>query len=185
MNATHTAADDGLFYYNGGHFQKYAVDLGLGGDDNAALATELKNYLGSDLTFTFGSPQLAGGVHTSATDYAVFLRKMVNGQLAIAQQLATPAVCTLPSACPQAVYSPATPYAWHYGYAHWIEDDPATGDGAFSSAGAFGFYPWIDSTKQYYGILARYSLDKGAYMQSAQCGGRIRKAFMTGAVVTD
>ena len=37
-----------------------------------------------------------------------------------------------------------------------MEDDPAVhGDGAFSSPGAFGFYPWIDSSKSYYGIISR------------------------------
>ena len=30
------------------------------------------------------------------------------------------------------------------------------GDGAFSSPGLFGFYPWIDAGKTYYGVLARY-----------------------------
>jgi len=178
-NATHTAADDGLFYYNGGHFQKYAVDLGLGGDDNAALAAELKQYLGSDLQFTYGSPQLAGGAKTSAADYAAFLRKILRGELAIASELDANAVCTLPSACPTAAYSPA-PLAWHYAYAHWIEDEPDTGDGAFSCPGAFGFYPWIDAGKQYYGILARYSLDANAYIASADCGRLLRKAFLTG-----
>jgi hypothetical protein len=178
-NSTHTAADDGIFFYSGGHFQKYAVDLGLGADDNAALAAELKQYLGTDLQFTFGSPQLAAGAKTSASDYAAFLRKILRGELAISSQLDTNAVCTLPSACPTAAYSPS-PLAWHYGYAHWIEDEPDTGDGAFSSPGAFGFYPWIDAGKQYYGILARYALTSDAYIASANCGRLIRKAFMTG-----
>jgi len=29
---------------------------------------------------------------------------------------------------------------------------------------AFGFYPWIDATKAYYGIVARHSLATGAYV---------------------
>jgi hypothetical protein len=178
-NSTYTAANDGKFDYDGGHFQKYAVDLGLGGDDNSALAVELKRLLGSELTFTFGSPQLAGGAKTSASDYARFLRKLLAGTLALAAQLDAEAVCTLPAACPDAVYSPA-PLAWHYGYGHWIEDEPGTGDGAFSSPGAYGFYPWIDGTRSYYGILARYSLTPSAYVDSADCGRLLRKAFMTG-----
>lgn len=175
----HPAADDGLFYYGGGHFQKYAIDLGLGGDDKTQLAAELKTYLGNDLGFTFSSPQLAAGVRTSASDYAAFLRKILNGTLALSHELDTNATCTLPSACPTAAYSPA-PLAWHYGYAHWIEDEPGTGDGAFSSPGAFGFYPWIDASKQYYGILARYVIGAGAYVDSANCGRLLRKAFLTG-----
>ena len=178
-NSTHTAADDGVFYYNGGHFQKYAIDLGLGGDDKVALAAEFKKYLGADLAFTFSSPQLAAGARTSPSDYAAFLRKILAGSLAIAAELDANAVCTLPSACPTAAYSPA-PAAWHYAYAHWIEDDPTSGDGAFSSPGAFGFYPWIDASKQYYGILARYVVGSGAYLESANCGRLLRKAFLTG-----
>jgi CubicO group peptidase (beta-lactamase class C family) len=178
-NATLVPADVGRFFYNGGHFQKYAVDLGLGGDSDAALTTEIKRLVGTELAFTYGSPQLAGGIRTSASDYAAFLRKILRGDLAIHDHLGESAVCTLPSSCSTAVYSPA-PAAWHYSYAHWVEDDPATGDGAFSSPGAFGFYPWIDQSKTYYGIVARESLATQAYVASAECGATIRKAFMTG-----
>jgi hypothetical protein len=180
QNSTHTAADDGLFDYNGGHFQKYAVDLGLGGDDDAALTAEIKKYVGSEFSFSYGSPQLAAGLKTSAADYAAFLRKILAGKLAIHDQLGAQAVCTQPSSCPAAAYSPA-PAAWHYSYAHWVEDDPQSGDGAFSSPGAFGFYPWIDASKTYYGVLARYApLVPQAYVQSAECGALLRKAFISG-----
>jgi hypothetical protein len=179
-NATLTPANVDHFYYNGGHFQKYAVDLGLGGDDDAALTADIKSLIGTELAFAYGSPQLAGGIRTTASDYAVFLRKILSGGLAIGAHLGENAVCTLPSACPTARYSPS-PAAWHYSYGHWVEDDPAAGDGAFSSPGLFGFYPWIDAGKKYYGILARYSLAAQAYVQSAECGARVRKAFLTGS----
>jgi hypothetical protein len=50
----------------------------------------------------------------------------------------------------------------------------------------YGFYPWIDSSKTYYGILARYDTSvvltpqNSPYYQSAVCGANIRKAFMSG-----
>jgi hypothetical protein len=178
-NSTLTAANVGLFDYNGGHFQKYAVDLGLGADDSAALAADIKSVIGTEFAFTFSSPQLAGGINTSAADYAAFLRKILSGKLAIGAHLADAPVCTQPATCATSVYSPA-PAAWHYSYGHWIEDDPTTGDGAFSSPGAFGFYPWIDASRTYYGIVARSSLAPQAYVQSAECGVLLRKAFMTG-----
>ncbi|MBS2026019.1 MAG: hypothetical protein JST92_26770 [Deltaproteobacteria bacterium] len=178
-NGDHTAADDGVFHYDGGHFQKYAVGLGLGADTNATLAAHMKEKLGSDLGFSFNSPQLAGGAKTSAADYALFLRKILNQQLAIGSHLGENAVCTLPGTCPRADYSPVNEN-WHYSYGHWVEDDPATDDGAFSSPGAFGFYPWIDASKTYYGVLARYSLEGQAYVQSVLCGRLLRKAFVTG-----
>ena len=63
---------------------------------------------------------------------------------------------------------------------HWVETDPLVGDGAFSSAGAFGFYPWVDAGKRFYGIVARQSLLSGSGFDSAFCGRLIRKAWLTG-----
>jgi hypothetical protein len=177
-NSTLDAADVGRFDYDGGHFQKYAIDLGLGPDDAAALAAHVKSLVGPELAFTYGSPQLAGGITTSAADYAAFLRKVITGKLALRDHLGDQPTCTLPASCATAAYSPA-PAAWHYSYAHWVEDDPA-GDGAFSSPGAFGFYPWIDATKTYYGVLARHVLTGQAYVESAECGALLRRAFVTG-----
>jgi CubicO group peptidase (beta-lactamase class C family) len=178
-NATHTPADDGFFFYNGGHFQKYAVDLGLGAKTRVELATEVSTLLDDELAVTYQSPQLAAGVRQTPADYARFLRKILDGRLAIGAHLGENAICTLPGAsCPTAVSSPV-PLAWHYSYGHWVEDD-ATGDGAFSSPGAFGFYPWMDASKRYYGLVARQSLAAMAAIESVQCGLQIRAAFMTG-----
>jgi len=61
------------------------------------------------------------------------------------------------------------------------------GDGAFSSAGAFGFYPWIDASKTWYGIVARKQVmsgqdpdqSLGEGYRSTMCGRLIRKAWIT------
>jgi len=178
--------DVGYFYYSGGHFEGYAQTLSLGPDDDTALAAAYNALLGSELSFSFSQPQPAGGMTMAAADYAQFLRKILSGGLAIHDHLGENAVCTLPSACPQAHYSPP-PLAWHYSYGHWVEDEPTTGDGAFSSPGKFGFYPWIDATKTYYGIVAREDLLPGdgtiqdaPYYKSVLCGRAIRTAFFTG-----
>jgi hypothetical protein len=42
--------------------------------------------------------------------------------------------------------------------------------------------PWIDSTKTYYGIVARQSASGNPVVDSIECGHAIRKAFMTGVV---
>jgi hypothetical protein len=177
------------FFYNGGHFQKLAVDLGLGNDNNASLQAHIQSQLGSDFVFTYNFPQPAGGVSTSATNYAIFLRKILNNQLFMHDQLGRNAVCTNLSSpynattCPQIPFgtpSPSTEY-WHYSLGHWLEDDPTFGDGAFSSAGAFGFYPWIDATKTYYGVLSRKG-PAGSGFDSASCGRLIRKAWVTATV---
>lgn len=183
-NNTYTSANEGHFFYNGGHFQYLASKmLGLGDDNNERLATEMRQVLGNGFAFSFGSPQLAGGAHVSAVEYGRFLRQLLDKQLLLGEQLGSHVVCTNPDTCTTALYSPVPGNeSWHYSLAHWVEDDPAVGDGSFSSPGAFGFYPWIDAGKQYYGILARHSLERKAYYQSVQCGRLIRRAWLTGEV---
>jgi hypothetical protein len=174
----------GLFFYNGGHFQKYAdIDLGLGADNGAQLTAAIGAQVGLDFSYSYDSPQLAGGITTTPADYGFFLRKILSGQLLIHDYLGSHAVCTNPMTCSTALSTPIpSQESWHYSLAHWVEDDPNVGDGAFSSPGAFGFYPWIDSSRTYYGLLGRYSLGSNAYIQSALCGRTIRKAWLTGVV---
>ena len=115
----------------------------------------------------------------SPSAYALMLRKMLSGRLRMGSLLGTHAVCTNPISCPAAVLAPIPlRESWHYSIGHWVEDDPAVGDGAFSSGGAFGFYPWIDASKTYYGVVAR-AAPAGA-LDSVDCGRLIRKAWVTG-----
>jgi hypothetical protein len=178
-NSKYVAEDDNHFFYNGGHFQKWAVDHGLGSLDRQGLAAEYQRVLGADIPFQFGVLQLAGGLRMSAAGFATFLQKVVGGQLLFRNFLGVDPICTLPQSCPgQALRSPVRA-PWHYSYAHWVE-----GDGAFSSPGAFGFYPWIDSSKNYYGIVSRVGRARqgeGAGFASAMCGQEIRRAFFTGS----
>ena len=174
------AATEGLFFYGGGHMQKHASLAGLESMNNEALAAEMKRVLGSDVPLVYAQPQLAGGVVTTANSYAVFLRKLLGGQLAMGGLLGSQPVCTNPNTCArQALYAPSPAgVSWHYTLGHWVEDDPLVGDGAFSSAGAFGFYPWIDAGRSTYGVVAR-SVTKGA-LGSIACGQLIRQAWMSG-----
>ncbi len=184
QNDVHAPATDGRFSYGGGHMEKHASLFGLGAFDNAGLAAEMRSQLGTDMSLSYSQPQLAGGVVSSADAYAVFLRKLLAGSLHMTALLGTHTVCTNPATCPPgvAVNTPVPPnLSWHYSLGHWVEDDPATGDGAFSSAGAFGFYPWIDAGKHWYGIVARMDAGSGGNgFDSAQCGALIRKAWLTG-----
>lgn len=183
-NDVQTPAHVGKFYYNGGHMQKHASlaapGVDLGAMDNAALAAEMRRLLGTDIAMSFTQPQPAGGVRTSANDYAVFLRKLINNQLRLGALLGANKVCTNPGTCSDALSTPITNgLDWHYSLGHWVEDDPTRSDGAFSSAGAFGFYPWVDATKTWYGIVAR-SDALGGGNESADCGALIRRAWVTG-----
>jgi hypothetical protein len=189
-NGMLTPSQVGRFHYDGAHFLHYSAEsvdaggLGLGAMKPPAFTDELKSYLGTELDFAYATPDPAGSIRTSAAVYGQFLRKVLAGQLAISQHLGDGKVCTLAGPdCPDAVAggSPAAPYAWHYSYGHWVEDDPSAGDGAFSSPGAHGFYPWIDASRSYYGVLARDVTSMGLISkESVLCGQAIRRAFMTG-----
>lgn len=178
-NEAHTPQHENKFFYNGGHFQYLGISaLGFAEYTNAELANEITNTLGVPVTLSFGSPLLSGGMTTSAVDYAQFLRAMLDGRLLLGMQLGAHAVCTQPTVCATAVYTPVpATMQWQYGLGHWIESDPHTGDGAFSSAGAFGFYPWIDANKRYYGVIAREEKGWGGGVSSAECGRYLRQAF--------
>jgi hypothetical protein len=180
-NGAYSAAYDGVFDYNGGHFQKHASLIGLGADTVKPLAVALQTQLGADVPLVYSQPQLAGGLYITPDTYGSVLRKMLGGQLVLGGMLGSNAVCTNPATCPgsAAAGGPIPPNLnWHYSLGHWVEDDPISGDGAFSSPGSMGFYPWIDATKTSYGMVAR-SVVKGAF-NSASCGQTIRRAWATG-----
>jgi hypothetical protein len=209
-NSDQISADIGKFFYNGGHLQALATNvLNLGGDyDSVALGstpqlgTEISTYVGQEISLLYTNPSLAGGIAMSPGMYATFLRKILSGDLRMKNYLGVDAVCAHANSsdCPSAIYSPvnqSTPGGpndignerWHYSLGHWVEDDPGVGDGSFSSPGADGFYPWIDATKTYYGILARYvpiatataaPAKQKPYITSVYCGRLIRKAWLTG-----
>ena len=206
---TQSADDDDRFYYAGGHFQKHAVDLGHGSKTRPQMVTEMRSKLDTpdgpdtNVVFTLNTPVLASGYRTTANNYAVFLRKMLSGTLLLSgSALGSDAVCTYPGPddaptgrvnCDGAIYSPlATPPPGvneidtganemaSYSIGHWVEDDPVNGDGAYSSPGAAGFYPWIDASRNWYGIVARNFLTNTASAESVYCGRLIRKAWVTG-----
>jgi hypothetical protein len=214
-NGSKTAADAGRFYYNSGHMEvlEAGADPSLSGYMNggANTVTDLSNELmtafsakGISTNIQFGATIPAGGIATTAGDYAAFLQGMLklNTPLVMRYFLSPTAsdpyaVCTNPydASCVDSTGNPLALYAplpgtvsWHYSLGHWIEDDPATGDGAYSSPGRGGFYPWIDSSKMYYGIVARS--DSAApgnpsiapFYLSVVCGEAIRKAYMTATV---
>ncbi|TAK91390.1 MAG: hypothetical protein EPO09_16080 [Aquabacterium sp.] len=195
----YAAATLDRFDYSGGHMQRHAdLEMGLGALDGPGLASEMRTQLGSDLSFTFTSPQPAGGGFTSAADYASLLRKIMSGQLAMHDALGSSPACANPFTCKVpdnlATYSPIpSSETWHYSIGHWIEDDPVVGDGSYSSPGAFGFYPWISHDLSTYGIVARQDMSGSTisdpaqkpYMVSVECGRLIRKAWFTGQAIVN
>ena len=187
------AATAGRFSYGGGHMQRHAVLMGLGPLDAHELGQEVTRglaVLGGDFHFDYSQPQPAGGGVTSAGAYARLLRGLLDGELRLAQQLGEHSVCASPATCPaDAVRTPIpATESWRYSVGHWVEDPGPEGAGAFSSPGAFGFYPWISRDRQTYGLLAREDhqgvlLAPTQYkpaLESVYCGRLIRAAFADG-----
>lgn len=195
-NDQYDAEADGHFYYSGAHMQKHASLMGLGSLDAAGLAAAMREALGPDVGIGMAQARPAGGATGTPGSYARFLRKLARGDLALGRLLGTAAVCASPQRCPQgeALSGPApADERWHYSLGHWVENDPVAGDGAFSSPGAFGFYPWVSADRSLYGMLARDvstsdagAVDEpgeGAGIASARCGRLIRRAWVSGVAL--
>jgi hypothetical protein len=184
--ASHNPATDGVFDYDGGHEENHAGQLQpeISSLDTSQLGTAIAAGLNvTGITLRYTQPLLAGGIYASANDYSPILRAVLQGRLGMLDALGTNAVCAWVGAGCNAASSPAVTVKWHYSIAHWVEDDPVTGDGAFSSPGAFGFYPWIESNKKFYGVLSRYATANGEIqngLASSQCGHALRAAWETG-----
>lgn len=163
----------GHFAYSGGDMQHHAGSGALGRMSARQLGAEMSRVLGVPVTFR--QPLIAGGAQISPEAYATVMRRSMRGELRLGALLGVDPVCTDKRACPgKAISSPAKAN-WGYGFAHWIE--APEGDGSFSSAGAFGFYPWINSTKTLYGLVAPAGSRPTIYWESTQCGAAIRKAY--------
>lgn len=189
------------YSYDGAHMQLYAVHgFGLGHHvvdggvvKSPLLADEIRRVIGNFPTLAYHSPNVAGGAMMAPEDYARFLQSMLNDRLAIGRHLGADSVCAWVDKRGESCHAVQTPITgdhfgvdwaqerWRYSYGHWVEADLQVGDGAFSSAGAFGFYPWIDATKALYGIVAREEpFFKRPALGSVACGRLLRQAWVTG-----
>lgn len=164
--------------------------IGSNGNPTTTLASSVLGELslGGMSNFAYNFPQLAGGVNTNAADYATVLQNILAGNLQMYNYLGTNPICawkdSVPGTAPYkcaSQYSPIVEEADTYSMGHWVESDPVLGDGAFSSPGKDGFYPWIDQTKNFYGIISR-SVNTGSEVgySSLACGRQIRIAFLKG-----
>ncbi|WP_165967378.1 hypothetical protein [Luteimonas aestuarii] len=185
----------GEFFYSGGNSQYVAASpslLDMGDFTTAQLTAEVQLTLGTTMEYQY--PALPAGLEGSAAEYAEFLIRMMtppaSGGLVMHDHLGVDTIPTLPCPPGQSGCTAAGTVAWSYGYHYWIEDNATAGqfnpplspvvgpgDGAYSSAGAWGFYPWISADKSLYGIVARRGLLGTAFRASAICGQAIRYAY--------
>ena len=180
----------GYFNYNGGDGQYAAADdtlLDLGNKTKSTLLAEVNSYLNLHSSFSYQTPGVAGGLEASAEGWAHFLQKLMDGTYEMSDYLGDSPVDTVCANCA----SPMGSVNMHYSLYHWVEDQTegelmggaelAPGDGAFSSAGAFGFYPWISADQAYYGIISRVAVpseDSYPHEDSLVCGQAVRAAFL-------
>lgn len=164
----------GRFAYSGGDMQYHAAHGPLARMSARQLGAEMTRVLGVPVAFR--QPLIAGGAQISPAGYATVLQRAMRGELKLGAMLGADPVCTDKRACPAAAVSSPAKANWGYGMAHWIE--APEGDGAYSSAGAFGFYPWISHDKRLYGLVAPAGSRPTIYWQSTQCGAAIRQAFV-------
>lgn len=147
MRQCHEAADndpyrpsaDGKYFYEGSHKQAHATTEGLGALTDAELSTEMRRQLGSDIALANSKAWLAGGFHTTPGDYARMLRGVLDGRLFMRESLGAHAVCTNPTTCSTALFTPVVDESWSYSIGHWLENDPAVGDGASAAPAPSAF----------------------------------------------
>lgn len=177
------------FRYGSGHMQSIASDLQLGIADKtiATLGGTINSILNfdSELSYISGftiklgplpltqktGPLLAAGIQTNAKSYEKFLTQIVDGtHQYFKDALGHKSVYT--TNC-------SGDHCLMYSMGHWVENDF---DGAYSSMGAMGFYPWISKSKTYWGIVVRHDNIVVAGQDNAKesqvCGQQIRKSFL-------
>ncbi|HLL01033.1 MAG TPA: hypothetical protein VK539_10625 [Myxococcaceae bacterium] len=169
----------GYFSYSGGQFMALAQgEPHLSGLTATQLAAEVNAWLGTYFDYEPGNPWPGGGNAATPAIYAHFLQRVLLSNVDYTNGLKLHGY--LGADAVDASSSTLIPEQdWFYSYGHWVENaggGTAVWDGAFSSPGAHGFYPWISRTKKVYGVVARTG---GNFFQSVRCGQAIRKAFYT------
>jgi serine-type D-Ala-D-Ala carboxypeptidase/endopeptidase len=114
--------------------------------------------------FTGTTPRIAGGVMSSASDYLKLLALLmnegkVNGKVLLSKAEVDVLLADQTGNAP-VDYSPFDKYKAsmrteldpRYGIGNWIIREP--GCSINTSPGAFGFTPWIDRQRGYYGVIA-------------------------------
>ena len=66
----------------------------VAGESARELTDEVTSYVGKDIGFTYRTPLLAGGMESTPSQFATFLRKVISGQLRLKQFLGYQPVCT-------------------------------------------------------------------------------------------
>jgi len=167
------AAPGTRFDYGGSHMQVAArmAEVVTGSNWNAIFRTQLADPLGlaADVRYTtlprqrigLSNPLIGGGLAASVDEYARLVEAALGAQadvqgVAIDADLAAAIFRSpYPEAQRGQVPELAEVQDFGYGLGAWLEcDTPGTGCDIASSAGLFGWMPWVDREAGYIGILA-------------------------------
>lgn len=104
------------------------------------------------------NPLVAGGLRTTAHDYARLLAVVFHRGRAFGRTVASPSLFDAMAREPYPGVvvgaSPGEPFGFRYGLTAWLHcAAPASGCAVLSSPGAFGFTPWIDRQAGYYATI--------------------------------
>lgn len=157
---------DQSFNYGNEHMQIAALAMvqARGRNIDTIMRERLLDRLGvsAETRYTLGAgdnPTYSGGMRSTGEDYGLVLAAILRGDIFadragfLADRVAQRPVATVPPAISQ------NRLAWHYGFGFWKECSgaayTASCDAApvISSAGAFGFTPWIDFNRGYWAII--------------------------------
>ncbi len=134
--------------------------------DPLGLPASVRYYALPNQALGTNNPLVAGGLRASARDYAALLaldfHRGVYGGLSVGTSALFDAQAREPFPGVVIGNSPSVSLGvpFRYGLSAWLEcSTPATGCAVISSAGAFGFTPWLDREVGYYAILAMERLD--------------------------
>ncbi len=176
--------DDGLdtmagtsFYYGPEHMQIAALMLvGAEGQSfSQVMRTRVLDLVGASTQTVYSAlagdnPRYSGNLRSTADDFALVLTAILNGDL-VADRAGylrdRTAGVTFGHRPPGLDGSSGRD--WHYGFGFWKECDDLTYTSAcddapvISSPGAFGFTPWIDFDKGYWGIIAMQEVPSGSF----------------------
>lgn len=163
-----------VYYYSGVHLQVAGlmaikarnIALGITHSTWQSIFNDFKANTGLfvnsqyDLPSTT-NPRLAGGMHWVGNDYIEFLKKFSKGQILnstylkaqLSDQVGAAVIETSPA-------NRGTGEDWHYGLGLWAECHSVVFNcenniETFSSAGAYGAYPFLNVKHNFYGLVAR------------------------------
>ncbi len=149
--------------------------------DPLGLPQEVRFFTLPNQAIGESNPLVAGGLRASAREYGAMLAVVFHNGSNNGVSLANPFLFAQQARAPYpAVVIGNSPYAalgasFRYGFGAWLEcAAPAQGCDVLSSAGLFGFTPWLDRATGYYATLAMEETTAGASVFSV----RLQQAVM-------